>query len=128
MDLRDGQPIDDEGARAFVTSWTAAWNGHDLERIMAMVADDVVFISPFFPDDFPHDHGTVTGKEGVRAWFEGNLAAVADFTIDPVHVFAGIDTVVLVEQIMGTLAANVFTLDGDGLIARSLVHRPVAGL
>ena len=41
--------IDLEWARTLATEWVAAWNSHDLERILAHYAHDVVFSSPL-PD------------------------------------------------------------------------------
>jgi hypothetical protein len=37
--------IDD--ARAFAAEWIAAWNSHDLDRILSHYAGDIVFLSPF---------------------------------------------------------------------------------
>ena len=32
--------------QAFAEDWVAAWNAHDLERVLAHYAEDVVFVSP----------------------------------------------------------------------------------
>jgi hypothetical protein len=37
-------------------------------------------------------------------------------------VLTGVDTLVLVERIHGTVAANVFTVDADGRFTASRVH------
>jgi len=33
-------------ARAFADEWIAAWNGHDLDRILSHYAADIVLLSP----------------------------------------------------------------------------------
>jgi hypothetical protein len=40
--------MDRADAAAFVDDWLAAWNSHDLGRILAHFADDVTFTSPVF--------------------------------------------------------------------------------
>jgi ketosteroid isomerase-like protein len=35
----------DEGD-AFAEDWIAAWNAHDLDRVLSHYADDIVFLSP----------------------------------------------------------------------------------
>ncbi len=34
-------------AAAFAREWLAAWNSHDLERILSHYATGIVFLSPF---------------------------------------------------------------------------------
>ena len=40
-------PADIAAARAFARDWVAAWNSHDLDRILSHYAEDVEFRSPF---------------------------------------------------------------------------------
>jgi len=111
-----------EEASAFVSAWIAAWNRHDLEAVMAMIAEDVEFISPYLPmmTDSPEDR--LQGKSALRGWFSQALEN-PDFAIDPpIFVFASPDSVVLVEKIGEPIAANVFFFDDEGLVKRSIVH------
>ncbi len=110
-----------EAAEEFVTTWIAAWNRHDLDAVMAMCADDVVFESTFLIDMFDTPSGILRGKDELRRWFAANMAPGEIHIDDPIHVLVGLDSVVLVESISGTVAANVFTLH-DGKITRSVVH------
>lgn len=114
--------LDPQRARELIDRWIAAWNRHDLQAVMAMIADDVVFESPFLVHMYGEPSGRLRGKRALRGWFERALAN-PDFRIDPpLHVFTCVDSIVLVERVNGTLAANVFTLDAAGRIARSAVH------
>jgi uncharacterized protein (TIGR02246 family) len=50
-----------EAARRWATTWTAAWREHDVERVVALYAEDCVHRStPFRP---PH-----RGRQGVREY------------------------------------------------------------
>jgi hypothetical protein len=111
-----------EAARGFVTEWIAAWNRHDLEAVCGMLADDVVFVSPFLGLMYDTPSGVLLGKEAVRGWFAKSLEN-PDFHIDdPINVLVGLDSLVLVESINGVVAANVFTLGTDGRVTKSQVH------
>jgi ketosteroid isomerase-like protein len=114
--------LDAGRARELIDRWIAAWNRRDLDAVMDMVADDVVFESPFLVQMYDEPGGKLRGRRALRGWFERALSN-PDFHIDPpLHVFTGVDSIVLVERVNGTLAANVFTLDPSGRIARSAVH------
>jgi len=109
-----------EQANEFVNTWIAAWNRHDLDSVMA--SEDVEFISPYLPMMTSSTDDRLHGKEALRVWFAQALEN-PDFKIDPpIYVFASPDSVVLVEKIGDPIVANVFFLDDDGLIKRSIVH------
>jgi hypothetical protein len=122
-DASDAAPgLSRKAARRFVDEWIAAWNRHDLDAICGMLADDVEFVSPFLAHMYETPSGVLRGREAVRGWFARSLED-PDFHIDdPINVLTGLDSVVLVESINGVVAANVFTLDGDGRVTRSHVH------
>lgn len=111
-----------EAAEHFVAVWIAAWNRHDLEAIMSMCHDDVEFESAFLVTMFDVPSGKLHGKAQLQRWFAKSLEGGTIHIEPPIHVLVGIDTVCLVESIGGTIAANVFTLDANGLIVRSIVH------
>ena len=109
-------------ANEFVASWIEAWNRHDLESVMAMVAEEVEFISPYLPMMTTSTADRLHGKDALRGWFAQALEN-SDFKIDPpLYVFASPDSVVLVEKIGDPIAANVFFFNDQGLVKRSIVH------
>jgi len=57
----------DESAHAAHDRYVEAINSDDLERVMAMLTDDVVFMPPGSP--------RLVGKDAVRAWAEPYVAA-----------------------------------------------------
>lgn len=80
---------------AFATERCAAWNAHDVERVLAHVHDDVVFTSPGAALLVPASQGRVRGKDALRAdWAEG-LRRIPDLHFTVEQVFAGIDTLVI---------------------------------
>ena len=56
---------------AFAREWVAAWNAHDLERILSHYAEDVVLRSPVAARLLPESSGEIRGIDALRAWARG---------------------------------------------------------
>ena len=59
------EPVDREFVEDFMQRWLAAWNAHDAERVLAMMAEDIVYDDASWPE-------TLRGHADVRpflAWF-----------------------------------------------------------
>jgi steroid delta-isomerase-like uncharacterized protein len=70
---------------AFVERFNTVWNGHDLEGILAMMTDDVVFEASFGKDPW----GTrVTGKPAVRRFLQEMFERIPDVRWDEIRHFA----------------------------------------
>lgn len=86
-------PLQESFARQFAQEWIAAWNNHDLERILGHYDEEVTLISPVAIKIA--GTGTVQGKEALRKYFSRGLQAYPDPRFDLIDVFWGIETVVL---------------------------------
>jgi hypothetical protein len=82
-------------ARQFAHSWIQAWNSHDLDAVMSHYAPGVVLTSPTAARLLGDPSGTVTGKEGVRSYFERGLEAYPNLAFELLDVMWGISSVVL---------------------------------
>ena len=70
---------------AFVTQFNTVWNGHDLEGILAMMTDDVVFEASFGKDPW----GTRTvGKAATREMLADMFDRIPDIRWDEIRHFA----------------------------------------
>ena len=70
---------------AFVTRFNTVWNGHDLDGIMAMMTDDVVFEASFGKDPW----GTrAVGRAAVREQVAEILQRIPDVRWDEIRHFA----------------------------------------
>lgn len=81
--------------KAFADQWCAAWNAHDLNRVLAHFHDDVIFTSPIAASLLPETVGVVRGKAALRAYWEEGLRRIPDLHFTVEAVFAGIDTLVI---------------------------------
>src|SRR5262249_57686380 len=59
--------------RELADHWVKAWNSHDLDRIMAHYADEVVLISPVALTIVGDPSGRVVGKAALRSYFQRAL-------------------------------------------------------
>jgi ketosteroid isomerase-like protein len=70
---------------AFVTRFNTVWNGHDLDGIMAMMTDDVVFEASFGKDPW----GTrAVGRVAVREQIAEIIQRIPDVRWDEIRHFA----------------------------------------
>ncbi|MBV6696792.1 nuclear transport factor 2 family protein [Kitasatospora aureofaciens] len=112
--------MDHAFATTFAQEWAAAWNAHDLERILAHFTDDVVFASPRILEILGDPSGEVRGKEALRAYWAKGLQHLPDlhFTIEDVR--ASVDTLVInYRNEQGRPVAEVLTFRDD-LVCRGL--------
>jgi uncharacterized protein (TIGR02246 family) len=107
-----------EDAQAFAADWIAAWNAHDLERVLSHYADDVVFLSPV-AEQVTGD-GRVVGKAALRAYWTRALAARPDLKFELADVRAGHHALtILYANHRGQQAAETCEFDDAGRVVRS---------
>lgn len=82
-------------ARTLADHWVQAWNSHDLDRIMAHYADDVVLISPVAAKILGDPSGRVSGKPAVRAYFQRALGVYPNLRFELLDLMWGLQSVVL---------------------------------
>ena len=71
--------VEAEFAAEFVKEWEAAWNSHDLDRVLSHYSEDVVFQSPYVVQRLGEPSGEVRGKEALRAYWASGLQAQPTF-------------------------------------------------
>lgn len=79
----------------FAGAWLAAWNAHDLDAVLALFHDDVVFTSPLAGKILPESEGVLTGKQALRAYWSAALAQVPDLHFELTRLFAGVDSLAI---------------------------------
>ena len=82
-------------AHSFAEEWVAAWNSHDLERILEHYTDDVVFASPRVVQLMGEPRGEVRGKEALRVYWERGLKQLPDLLFCLEDVLISVDSIVI---------------------------------
>lgn len=107
---------------SFARAWIDAWNCHDLERILAHYADDVVLTTPRAAVVVPESDGVIRGKAALRAYWAKALAAAPGLRFELEDVLSTVDGVTLLyRNHRGERAAETCVWDADGRVARSWV-------
>jgi hypothetical protein len=115
--------ITHEFARRFADEWIAAWNAHDLERVLSHYRDDFEMSSPFIIMIAGEPSGTLKGKDAVGAYWRRALELRPELHFELLGVFAGVDTICLTYiSVQGLRAAEWFWFDDRGLVKKSAAH------
>jgi len=107
--------------------WIDAWNSHDLERILALYADEAEMTSDKIALLGFDPSGTVRGKEALRAYWRKGLDLLPGLHFTLIDVYVSPDSlVVFYENERGAKICEYLRLDADGRIrqgsANHLVH------
>jgi len=115
--------MDSEFANKFAAEWIAAWNAHDLPRVLSHYTDDFEMSSPKIVEIAGEPSGRLVGKAAVGAYWAEALARNADLHFELLTVLQGVDSVVLYyRRTGGQLAAEVFYFNSEGLVYRACAN------
>jgi ketosteroid isomerase-like protein len=82
-------------AQEFAEEWIAAWNSHDLERILAHYRDDFEMWSPLIIQTMGVPSGMLKGKDAIRPYWQIGLAGKSPLHFRLQDVLVGVDTVAI---------------------------------
>lgn len=103
---------------AFAEEWAAAWNAHDLERILGHYAPDVVFLSPVAQARL--GAGRLVGLDALRTYWGKGLAAYPDLKFTALGVYGGHESLAIrYENQLGRDVIETFEFGVDGKVIRS---------
>jgi ketosteroid isomerase-like protein len=113
----------------FAREWIAAWNAHDLERVLSHYASDVELSSPLAAERVPGSGGYVRGEAALRLYWEPALAANPDLHFELEAVLTAVDgCTILYRNHRGQLVAESLFWNDAGLVTRAAVaYGPAAG-
>jgi len=112
-----------EQAREFGEQWIAAWNAHDVKRLLSHCAEGFEMSSPLVADSGADASGTIKGRDAVGEYWTQTLMRVPASRFELVEVLSGVASLVVLFRTMnGRLAAQVLEFDADGKIVRGAAH------
>jgi ketosteroid isomerase-like protein len=115
--------IDRAFAERFAAEWIAAWNAHDLPRVLALYAEDFAMASPRIVTVAGEPSGRLTGKAAIAGYWTKALAARPDLRFEPLEVLVGADGVALrYRNHHGQSAVEVFEFGADRTVTRAAAH------
>jgi len=107
--------------------WIAAWNSHDLERVLALYAEDSEMTSDKIPALGFDSSGTLRGKAGIRAYWAKALQLLPDLQFTLIDTYVSPDSIVVFYQNeRGAKICEYLRLNAEGKIiqgsANHLAH------
>lgn len=110
-------------AAHFAEDWIAAWNAHDLERVLAHYADDFEMASPRIADIAGEPSGILRGKPAIRAYWKKALQLIPELQFEKLAVFVGAKSVAIhYRNQAGRLAVEVFDFGPGDQVTRASAH------
>ena len=104
-------------AQAFAVKWKDACNSHDIERIVALYSEQVIFKSPRVRSLSGEQSGTLHGKATVRDYWQTLFGKRPDLRFEIGRIFAGIDSIASEYRVGDLQGIEFMLLDSDGLIS-----------
>lgn len=105
----------------FAEEWIAAWNSHDLDRILAHYVDDFEMSSPLIVERMNEPSGTLRGKAAVRAYWAKGLALPPPIKFELLAVHAGVNRLALVYRSVGRrFGIELLTLNEARLVTHGV--------
>ncbi|MFL6789795.1 MAG: nuclear transport factor 2 family protein [Bradyrhizobium sp.] len=107
--------------------WIAAWNSHDLERVLALYAEDSEMTSDRIQALGLEACGTLRGKANLRIYWSKALQLLPNLHFDLIDTYVSPDSVVVIYQNeRGAQICEYLRLDANGKIrqgsANHLAH------
>lgn len=119
--------IDRTWAEAFARDWIAAWNAHDLPRVLSHYSDDFEMTSPLIVQRLGVPGGKLNGKAEVERYWSQGLAAAPQLHFDLLDVMVGVNSLAIVYKSVtqSRIVIELIVFDEQLRIVRSeALHGP----
>lgn len=113
------QHLTNSTARAFALEWVAAWNAHDIERVLSHYAEDVAFHSPFIAIFADEASGHLLGKAALRTYWAAALEKLPDLRFELLDVLLGAGSLTVYYRGHRGMVAETFFFSEDGKVQRA---------
>lgn len=115
--------LDRKAVEDAATAWIAAWNSHDLDRIVDQFSDDVELVSPRVMELLGDPRGTIRGRTALRAYFQRGLTAAPELRFTLERVYVGVkDFAIQYRRHDGRSVVETLELDAEGRVRRAVVY------
>lgn len=114
--------ISQEFASHFAADWIAAWNSHDLDRILAHYREDFEMASPVIAQIAGEPSGVLQGKAAIAAYWAKALERNPSLHFELHSTLIGAQSITLYYRGARGMAAEVFFFDDQTLVYRAAAH------
>lgn len=108
-------------------AWFEAFNSHNLEKLLSLYDDDAMHFSPKLKIKHPETNGYVTGKEGLRNWWQEAFDTIPSLHYKVTSLTSNHDRVFMeyIRMVTGEndiLVAEVLEIKENKIIASRVYH------
>lgn len=114
--------LDKAFATKFASAWIAAWNSHNLTRILSHYSEDFEMSSPVIVQIVGEPSGKLKGKKAIGAYWSNALQRIPDLHFELVTTLVGIDSITLYYKGHRGMSAEVFHFGPDEKVIRAFAH------
>ncbi|MBV8759556.1 MAG: nuclear transport factor 2 family protein [Deltaproteobacteria bacterium] len=112
-----------EQAEAIADEWIAAWNAHDVPRVLSHYLDDFEMQSPKIAAVAGEPTGVLRGKPAIEAYWRKAMAMAPGLRFEKLGVFVGAQSVAIhYRNHQDKLVVEVLELDAAGKVHRGAAH------
>jgi hypothetical protein len=113
----------DDEALLIARGWVAAWNSHDIDRILSHYSDSIELTSPLVSRILGAGINVVSGKAALRKYFLRGFEAFPDLTFQLWGAYPGHESLVIhYESVRGLGAAEFMRIDSSGHVCEVVAH------
>jgi hypothetical protein len=109
-------------AERFAKEWVAAWNSHDLERILDHYEDDFEMSSPIIATLVGERSGKLRGKVAVGGYWAKALQSIPNLRFELLAALAGVNSITVYYRGHRGLAAEVLHFSASGKVREAFAH------
>jgi hypothetical protein len=106
----------------FAAEWIAAWNSHDLDRILSHYADDFEMSSPFIAQIAGEPSGKLKGKKAVGDYWTKGLQRNPQLHFELASTLLGAGSITLYYKSQRGMAAEVLVFGPDKKVVEAFAH------
>ena len=115
--------VSQEQAEAIADEWIAAWNAHDVARVLSHYSDDFEMQSPKIAAVVGDPTGVLRGKPAIGAYWSKAMTMFPGLHFEKLGVYAGAQSVAIhYRNHQDKLVVEVLFLGADGKIVRAAAH------
>ena len=114
--------LDKAFAEHFASEWIAAWNSHDLDRILSHYADDFEMSSPLIATIAGEPSGRLKGKKAIGAYWAKGLELNPNLHFELASTLVGGGSVTVYYKGQRGMAAEVLVFGPDRKVAQGFAH------
>ncbi|QWG20410.1 nuclear transport factor 2 family protein [Bradyrhizobium sediminis] len=119
------QPHEPARLAALGRDWISAWNSRDLERVLALYAEDAEMTSDKVQALGLDCSGTLRGKAKLRMYWGKALALLPNLHFDLIDLYVSPDSIVVhYTNERGARICEYLRLDADGKIRQGSANHP----